>query len=118
MNEGRGKETAYLGATLREAGGTLTVSGVPIGTPAFEQGLNVNDQIVAVDGQRASQQFLRSYLNEKKPGDKIRLTVFRFDQLRDIGDHARGAWPRELLDRQGREPDRRSATALQRLSRG
>lgn len=84
LNEGRGKETAYLGATLREAGGTLTVSGVPIGTPAFEQGLNVNDQIVAVDGQRASQQFLRSYLNEKKPGDKIRLTVFRFDQLRDI----------------------------------
>ncbi len=84
LNEGRSKDTAYLGANLREANGNLTVANVPEGSPAFEQGLNANDQIVAIDGQRASQRFLESYLNDKKPGDKIKLTVFRFDQLREL----------------------------------
>lgn len=84
LNENRGRETAYLGANLREQGDRLTISGVPIGTPAYEQGLNANDQIVAIDGQRASQQFLQNYLNEKKPGDKVKFTIFRFDLLREI----------------------------------
>ena len=79
-----GRETAYLGANLSQQGERLTITSVPAATPAFEQGLNANDQIIAVDGVRASQTFLQSYLGEKRPGDKIRLTVFRFDDLRDI----------------------------------
>lgn len=75
---------AYLGADLAEDAGRLTIRTVPSGTPAYDQGLNTGDQIVAVDGNRASQTFLQTYINEKKPGDKIRLTIFRFDQLRDI----------------------------------
>ncbi|MGI8787588.1 MAG: M61 family metallopeptidase [Pyrinomonadaceae bacterium] len=78
------KQTAYLGANLKQDGDKLTVTSVPKDTPAYEQGLNANDQIVAVDGSRASQTFLASYLGEKRPNDKIKLTVFRFDQLRDI----------------------------------
>lgn len=81
--EGTAKRT-YLGATLRQDGDKLNVTGVPKQTPAYEQGLNTNDQIVAVDGIRATQTFLTSYLNEKKPGDKIKLTVFRFDELREF----------------------------------
>lgn len=77
-------QRAYLGATLRQDGEKLTVTAVPKQTPAYEQGLNANDQIVAVDGVRATQTFLSSYLNEKKPGDKIKLTVFRFDELREF----------------------------------
>ena len=42
------------------------------------------DQIVAIDGYRASNAFLASYLSEKKPGDTVRLTIFRFDKLRDV----------------------------------
>ncbi len=77
-------EKAYLGATLRQDGEKLTVTAVPKQTPAYEQGLNANDQIVAVDGTRATQTFLTSYLGEKRPNDKIKLTVFRFDELREI----------------------------------
>jgi predicted metalloprotease with PDZ domain len=84
LNEGRGRETAYLGATLRETGDRLTISAVPEGTPAFGQGLNVNDQIIAVDGQRANLRFFESYLAERKPGEKIRLMIFRFDEVRDL----------------------------------
>ncbi|HJS50286.1 MAG TPA: hypothetical protein VJ781_00180, partial [Pyrinomonadaceae bacterium] len=39
---------------------------------------------VAMDGYRASQAFLQTYLTEKKPGSKIKLTIFRFDKLQDI----------------------------------
>lgn len=79
-NKGR----AYIGADLAEESGRLTIRSVPADTPAYEQGLNSGDQIVAVDGYRASQNFLQSYLGEKKPNDKIRLTIFRFDKLRDV----------------------------------
>jgi predicted metalloprotease with PDZ domain len=77
-------KTAYLGANFRQDGDKFTVTSVPKDTPAYVQGLNANDQIIAVDGNRASQTFLTQYLNDKKPNDRIKLTVFRFDQLRDI----------------------------------
>ena len=79
-----GSQKSYLGATLRQDGDKLTVTAVPKQTPAYEQGLNANDQIVAVDGVRATQTLLTSYLNEKRPNDKIKLTLFRFDELRQI----------------------------------
>lgn len=75
---------AYLGADTNAQGERLTVSIVAAGTPAYEQGLNTGDQIVAIDGFRANQQFLQSYFSNKKPGDQVRLTVFRFDELRDF----------------------------------
>lgn len=79
-----GKNRAYIGADTAEENGRLTVRSVPAGTPAYDQGLNTGDQIVAIDGYRATTQFLQSYLNEKKPGDTVRLTVFRFDKLREM----------------------------------
>lgn len=75
---------AYMGADMAEENGRLSIRSIPAGTPAYEQGLNTGDQIVAVDGYRASQTFLQSYLSEKKPGDKIMLSVFRFDRLRNV----------------------------------
>ncbi len=75
---------AYLGANLTEDNGRLSIRSIPAGTPADEQGLNTGDQIVAIDGYRASQSFLSSYLAELKPGDKVKLTIFRFDKLRDF----------------------------------
>ena len=75
---------AYIGASLAEDGGRLLIRSVAAGTPAFEQGLNAGDQIVAIDGYRASQSFLQNYLNDQKPGGQIKLTLFRFDKLRDI----------------------------------
>lgn len=79
-----GRQNAYLGATLAQEGEKLMVKSLPQGTPAYEQGLNANDQIVAVDGQRATLQFLNTYLGERKPNDKVKLTIFRFDELREM----------------------------------
>lgn len=75
---------AYIGADLVEEGGRLTIRSIPADTPAYEQGLNTGDQIVAIDGYRASNTFLQSYLGEKKPNDTVKLTIFRFDKMRDV----------------------------------
>ena len=92
-------QKAWLGANLVQQGERLVVKDVPAGTPAYEQGLNANDQILAMDGLRIT--LADSYtktsekptdavagfaarLEQKKPGDKIRLTFFRFDELREM----------------------------------
>ena len=75
---------AYLGADMADENGRLRIRAIAADTPAFEQGLNTGDQIVAVDGYRASLSFLQNYVDERKPNDKIKLTVFRFDKLREI----------------------------------
>jgi len=78
------KTKAYIGADLAEEGGRLTIRALPANSPAYEQGLNTGDQIVAIDGYRASNSFLQSYIAERKPNDTIKLTIFRFDKLRDV----------------------------------
>ncbi|MEP7039531.1 MAG: PDZ domain-containing protein, partial [Acidobacteriota bacterium] len=82
--EGKDKKQAYLGANLVETDGKLTVRSLPSDTPAYQQGLNTDDQIVAIDGNRASLTFLQTYLSQLKPGDKVKLTIFRFDTLREL----------------------------------
>ncbi|HEX6182595.1 MAG TPA: PDZ domain-containing protein [Pyrinomonadaceae bacterium] len=98
-------EEAFLGATYAGDGetvvgravepGSLIVKTVPAGTPAYEQGLNAGDEIVAVDGYRpprdpaatteatrVARDFLNARLAEKRPGEQVALTVFRGDELR------------------------------------
>ncbi|HZH34330.1 MAG TPA: PDZ domain-containing protein, partial [Pyrinomonadaceae bacterium] len=75
----------FLGADVRQQGDFLSVSAIPVGSPAYEQGLNTGDLIVAIDGLRIpNQAALNARIADKRPGDKVRMTVFRFDTLRDI----------------------------------
>jgi predicted metalloprotease with PDZ domain len=75
---------ADLGAALEERDGRLTVKNVPAGTAAYEQGLSAADQIVAVDGYRATLASLNGRLADKRPGEQLALTVFRGDELRTL----------------------------------
>ena len=74
-------EQAYLGAELVQEGDRLIVRRVLEGGPAYEQGLNAGDQIVAFNNMRATREFFFARLAEKKPGDPISLTIFRADDL-------------------------------------
>jgi predicted metalloprotease with PDZ domain len=60
------------------------ITSVRSGTPAYEQGLNAKDEIVALDGARVTKDTFESMIAAKRPGDKVRLTVFRFDDLRNF----------------------------------
>jgi len=75
---------AYFGTNLRQDGDRLIVASVPAGTPAYNQGITFNDQIIALDGGRVTLTTFNARLEEKKPGDEVRLTVFRLDELRTI----------------------------------
>ncbi len=78
------KEQAYIGADFAQQGENLTIRAVPADTPAYLQGLNAGDQIVAIEGFRANLDFLNARLSERKAGDKLRITLFRNDELRNV----------------------------------
>ena len=67
-DEETGRKQAYLGANLAESNGQLNISSVPAGTPAYDYGLNAKDQIVAIDGNRASMTFFDELSCRKETG--------------------------------------------------
>lgn len=77
-------ERAFFGATLAQTGDRLTVRNVRQGTPAYDQGLNFDDQIIALDGMRVTLETWDARLSEKRPGDKIKVTIFRRDDMRTL----------------------------------
>ena len=77
-------QRAFLGAELEQTGERLMVTSVRSGTPAYEQGLNARDQIVALDGARVNNDLFESLIAGKRPGDIIHLTIFREDNLRPL----------------------------------
>src|SRR6185503_5439058 len=74
-------EKVAFGADVTDEKGRLIVRRVYTGSPAYEQGLNAGDQIVALDNMRVTRDFFNARMAEKKPGDLINLTIFRFDDL-------------------------------------
>lgn len=71
----------WLGATTRDDGGRLVVSQVRRGTPALAAGVNVDDEILAIDDVRVRNDGLVSRLEQYRPGDRISLLVARRDRL-------------------------------------
>jgi len=74
-------EKAYFGADLAQEGERLLVRRVYAGSPAYAQGLNAGDQILALNNMRANKDFIDARIAEKHPGDLISLTIFRMDDL-------------------------------------
>ena len=71
----------YFGADVAQEDDRLIVRRVYAGSPAYESGVNAGDQIVAMDNMRVTKDFFNARLAEKKPGDLLNLTIFRFDDL-------------------------------------
>jgi predicted metalloprotease with PDZ domain len=81
---GQPVERVNFGADVRQDQDRLMVTRVYAGSPAYEQGLNTGDQIVALDNARVTRDFFNARIAEKKPGDLINLTIFRFDELSTV----------------------------------
>jgi predicted metalloprotease with PDZ domain len=71
----------YIGGGTRNDAGRLVVTSVRRGTPGIDAGLNVDDEIIAIDDVRVRADGLAARLDQYKPGDKIALTVARRDRL-------------------------------------
>jgi len=80
--DGMKDQPGYLGATFVQSGNKTTISFVERNTPAWSDGLDVNDEILGVDDQDPSK--VKDYLSGKKPGDKVSFKILRFGIERDI----------------------------------
>jgi predicted metalloprotease with PDZ domain len=93
---GQPVERVYFGADVRQEDDRLMVTRVYAGSPAYDQGLNTGDQIVALDNARMTRDLFNARLAEKRPGDLLNLTIFRFDDLSTLliklGGRAEGTY--------------------------
>ena len=71
----------FLGAITRNDSGRLMVTGLRRGTAAMDAGLNVDDEILAIDDVRVRADGLAARLEQYKPGDKVQMLVARRDRL-------------------------------------
>jgi predicted metalloprotease with PDZ domain len=72
---------AVIGSGTRNDNGRLIITSVRRGTPAIDAGLNVDDEILAIDDVRVRADGLNARLDQYKPGDKVSVLVARRDQL-------------------------------------
>jgi len=70
-----GSNTASLGITMIANTRRVIVASVLRGTAAWDDGINVNDEILAVDGKVADSK--EPLLGDKKPGDKVVVKLIR-----------------------------------------
>jgi predicted metalloprotease with PDZ domain len=83
---------ATLGAITKVDAGRLVVSQVRRGTPAHEAGLNVDDEIIAVDDFRVRSDQLDGRMEQYVPGDRVSILLARRDRLLRV-DVTLGAEP-------------------------
>jgi predicted metalloprotease with PDZ domain len=75
----------YIGGGTRNDAGRLIVTSVRRGTPGLDAGLNVDDEILAIDDVRVrAADGLAARLAQYRPGDTIALLVARRDRLMKI----------------------------------
>jgi predicted metalloprotease with PDZ domain len=91
---------AWLGMATRNDAGRLVVTQVRRGTPAYAAGLNVDDEILALNDFRVRADQLNTRLDQYKPGDKVTVLLARRDQLTridvELGSEPARTWRLEV----------------------
>ncbi len=78
-------EKGWLGIDARDRSGRWVVSEVRRGTPAYEAGLNVGDEIIALDAFRASAGSWSNICRQYLPGSLATLTIARRGRIETLG---------------------------------
>ena len=77
-------KSGWLGADLEETNGRYLVTRVPRGGPAWDAGLNVDDEILAVDDYRVTASSWSDRMEHYPPGTVARLTISRRGRLQSL----------------------------------
>ena len=75
---------AYLGITLRERTDTAFVSAVDYESPAWNSNLRRGQQVLKINGEKATVDLFNKVVDAAGPGDKISLTVLSNNELNNI----------------------------------
>jgi predicted metalloprotease with PDZ domain len=84
LMESKNDDRAFLGITTSESAGTTRITRVVTGSPAYDAGLDINDELLAFNGWKVNHSNWQSRLNEFKPGEKLKVSLFRAERLREI----------------------------------
>ena len=71
----------HLGITHETQAGHIIITEIKRGTPAYDAGLNVGDELLGIDDYRVSTDGLDERLKQYRPGDKLDLLIARRDRL-------------------------------------
>jgi predicted metalloprotease with PDZ domain len=77
-------QKTWLGVGTSDVGDKTRVTRVTAGSPGYAAGLDIGDEILALDGSRVRTGDLNDRVGERKPGDKVTLTVFHNDRLKEV----------------------------------
>ncbi len=75
---------ASWGAVTQEQGGLPFISSVEWDSPAARAGASVQDEVLAVDGVRATSRSIDERIKSHKPGDHLRVLVSRRGNVREL----------------------------------
>jgi predicted metalloprotease with PDZ domain len=79
------KDEVNFGANLSDEDGKIIVKSVEKGTAAYDDDINVNDEIIAIDGHRMpSASFALSYANSKDVGENMEILISRDNLMMTI----------------------------------
>lgn len=88
-----------LGMSVAPAGERSIVRRVAAGSAAYNAGLDLGDELLALNGKRVRSSDLNERLKDYKPGDKVTLTVFRDEALRQFEVTLQAAAPEYRVQR-------------------
>jgi predicted metalloprotease with PDZ domain len=71
----------YLGIRTRANGDRVFISNVLAGTPGYEGGLNTEDELIAIEGQRVDANNVNDRMDRLRPGQSVAVTVFRRERM-------------------------------------
>jgi predicted metalloprotease with PDZ domain len=75
------EHTAWLGFDTRNDNGRLVVTRVLRDTPAYDDGFNVDDEILGIDDYRVEASEWKTRLEQYQPGDEAEVLVSRRERL-------------------------------------
>ncbi len=79
-----GGAPAWLGLTFKRQGERTIVANVRSDGPAYPAGVYADDELLALNGWRVTEEKLNARLAERAPGDLVTLTLFRGDTLVEV----------------------------------
>lgn len=75
---------AWIGLRLRTEAGRTRVAAVLADGPAWASGISAGDELLALDGFRVDEAGMDARLRDYRPGDVVRLSAFRRDELVEV----------------------------------
>jgi len=93
LKSGETRERGWLGVVPRSGS---TLAAILQGSPAMQAGLYPEDEVVALDGEKVDAAALISRCDDRAPGTRVSVHVFRRDRLLEVSV-VLGARPQDAL---------------------